>query len=806
MSLRNPKLFGLNVLSYLSDIVDKNQALNAINLPLTDLDIVRGASNAGMSRDDFKNLSRLTTPIYKSLGRFGNESSNYISILNKKAGTTQTLFGNLVINGGLSGNSIRYRYVDGTGPLAIVKIADISTSRVSAWSSFANPVLNTSPISYGARVGIITGGALQFGTASLPNQIRLQTITTPQPKEFNSEIPTNKISCNIGGRVVTLYAMKGIPLIFTGFFRNLDASISLTSLINDIPASWKIIETTNSNSFTNYRNQGTTTSSIAYRSNIARERNIQFYYDPNYILSIIINSANITTLPKFSLPNLSTLNLSFNGIRNFPDLNFISPNIQNLFLIQNPFFQSDIATERTLNSNVISKIPTGLKELHLGGTFSGSIPENIIGNRFTELRALNLSRGGGPSFSPDSNDPNGYTPNVPNTCESYNISSNDFRTIGPSSGSSYNVKELTNLITLSLAGNGNLTDSNFSISASNTKIQSINISGTGLPLPDLNGKQSLISFFGTSCRNIESLLTSGGNYKFAGCGALRTLDLRSSPVTGAIPKFSNSSLTYLDLGGTTISGGDPNGDTSFVIPEKTFELTSDLLVLNLQSPNLLTSPIHPTTFSYTPNITQIVYNSSGRTTGAFPNISTCSRLGFLNIRSNNFTGNIPNFASNPNIYYADLSFNSFSGSIPSYRNLSALNQLYLYNNQFTRLLKFQNLPNLVTFQAHNNRLSGTIPDFSDCPNIFNLLLFNNRFTDYAPGSFLKIYRINYLDLSGNFLTQQAINSIVDDLFINYTTINRGGVTINLRGNATPGIESIDKIQFLRSRGWTIVYS
>ena len=41
-------------------------------------------------------------------------------------------FGNLDINGRISGNAIRYRYIDGTGSGASVKIADISTSRVSA--------------------------------------------------------------------------------------------------------------------------------------------------------------------------------------------------------------------------------------------------------------------------------------------------------------------------------------------------------------------------------------------------------------------------------------------------------------------------------------------------------------------------------------------------------------------------------------------------------------------------------------------------------------------------------------------------
>ena len=271
MALKNPKIFGLNVLSFFSDVENKNQALTALNLPPLDLEVIRGTSNAGATRNDFVSFSRLSQPIYKILDRYQSDSGTYLDILSGKAGTDSTLFGNLNINGGLSGNAIRFRYVDGTGPSAVIKIADISTSRVSAWSSSASPVIDTSPISYGARVGIITGGSLQFGTQSPSvSGPRLQTSITPQAKEFASEFPTHKINCTIGGQTVSLYAMKGIPLVFTGFFRNLDANITLTSLISGTPASWKIVNTSNANDFTSYANQGGTSSTINYRSSISR--------------------------------------------------------------------------------------------------------------------------------------------------------------------------------------------------------------------------------------------------------------------------------------------------------------------------------------------------------------------------------------------------------------------------------------------------------------------------------------------------------------------------------------------------------
>jgi Leucine-rich repeat (LRR) protein len=808
MTLRNPKLFGLNVLSYYADVENKNKALIALNLPPLDLDVIRGSSNAGAIRNDFISFSRLSQPLYKILDRYQFDSLTYLDILSNKAGTDTTLFGNLNINGGLSGNSIRYRYVDFTNPTSpIVKIADISTSRVSAWSSSASPVIDTSPISYGARVGIITGGSLQFGTQSPSvSGPRLQTTITPQAKEFASEFPTHKINCTIGGQTVSLYVMKGIPLIFTGFFRNLDATITLRNLISGTPASWKIVNTANANDFVRYRNRGGNSSTINYRSSISRERYIQFYYNPDEISSITITSANISTLPVTKLANATTLNFSYNNLRNFPDLTFFSPNVQSIYFVQNPFYLSDTVAERKLNSNIINKIPTTIRNFVMGGTFYGSITQNIIANRFPNLTELNLSRGGGAYFHPDDSDNTCALPNVSNDCQTYLVDSNDFRAFGTTNtgAGQYNIRDLTNLTTLSLNANYYLEyNGEDLISSSNNKIQAVNIYYTAVRCPNLSGKQSLTTFYGHYNRNIGSIFTSGNTYKFDGCGSLSTLYFYASPLTGRMPKFTNTSLTYLELRGTSMEGGDPNGNDSFVIPEKTFEVSPNLQYMLLQSGNLLTSPIHPNAFTYTPNLYYLWYISYGRTGGSIPSLSSCSNLTWIVLHYNNFNGNFPNLAANPGIYYVDCSYNSLSGNIPGFKNLSNLHVLYFYNNQFTGITKFTNLPNLAYFYAHNNQLSGEIPDFTDCPNMYYLILFNNQFTSYKSGSFSSLYRLRYLDLSSNLLSQQAINSIISDLYTNYNSINRGGVTINLRGNAVPSGTSLDYIDILRSKGWSI---
>jgi len=804
MALRNPKIFGLDVTKNLADVKDKEIALEFLNLPRRTLNVIQGSANAGATRGDWVSLSRLTDPIYKTLDRSFQESLSCGGLLDSRAGTERTLFGNLNINGSISGNAVRFRYVDFS--TSSVKIADISTSRVSAWSSSASPAIATSPISYGARVSIRSTGALQFGTQSGTSGPRLQTSITPQVKEFDSEFPTHKISCTIGGSTVVLYAMKGIPVVFTGFFRDLDASITLTGLISNTPASWKIVETGNANNFSNFTNQGNETSSINYRSSISRERYIQFYYNPDNIQKITLTSANIAELPVVKFNAATHINFSSNQLREFPDLTTITPSLTSLNLIGNPLHQSGISTERKLNSAVVNKIPTSLTELYLGQTFYGSITQNIIANRFTGLKVLYLSRAGGQYFHPDNDDPTCQLPNVPNSCVTYSVQNNDFRAFGTSVGIAKTINDLTDLTTLDLYGNYSLSGT-VNINASNTKIQSINSGYTNLPLPTgLAGKNSFTTLHHQYARNAGPLIGAAG-YLYEGCNSLSTIDLYASNVTGALPIFTNTALSYLELRNTNLTGGGPS-DTSNVIPEKTFENCTNLQYMLLQSGNLLTASIHPNAFSYAPNLYYLWYISYGKTTGDIPNLGTNKNLTYLVLHLNNFTGSMPPLSSNKKIYYVDVSYNALSGAIPAFSNLPSLYQLYLYNNQFTSLKEFKDLSFLAYFYAHNNKLAGEIPSFEECPNLYYLILFNNQLTSYKTGALKNNHNLRYLDLSGNLLTGQAVNQILADLLLNYNAVKRGDVTVNLRGgNALPsGQTALDTIDILRSKGWSIVYN
>ena len=816
MAITNPKLFGLNVLSFLSDVENKNAALRSLDLNILDLDVIRGANNAGGQLGDWLSFSRLKQPIHKAIARYKEESSTYNTILGKKAGTDNILFGNLTINGALSGNAVRYRYIKGlndpTASSRTIGFADISTSRVSSWSSFATPVIATSPISYGGRVGIKSEFSLKFeGTSS---STRLKTSITPTAREFASELPTSEITVLINGTPVKLYAMKGIPLVFRGFFRNFDSTI----VINQIPgvaASWKVIETGNQNNFVNFADKGGITSSIQFRSSRSRERNIQFYYNPDNINQITIQSAGIDLLPVTVLNSLTRLDLRYNNLKNFPDFNFIAPSIKQILLSRNPFYLSETVSERKLNANIINKIPAGITELNLADSFNGSLDPNIF-SKFTTLLTLFLGSDTSVKFYPDGENGNTPIPNVSDTCTNYSAYNNDFHSIANSSGNNKNIKELTNLSYLHISGCYNLTDSTFVNGLASDEITYVNIAATNLPFPVLQGKAKLEEFYGHYCRTSGGLFL-GNTFKFGNCNALKTLYVTHTNLGGQrFPRFTNAALQTINFSFTNITGGLKDGavtNDDFVIHKDTFKDCPSLLDFRVISGSLLTAPIDNAAFTFTPQLATIHYESNGRTTGSIPNFNSCTNLGSCNLKNNAFTTGTPNFQTSLNINYVNLSMNKLGGAIPTYKNLSNLTELYLNNNKFTAISKFINLPKLRYFYCHNQfidgspGISGEIPDFSSCPSMYYLVMYNNAFTSYKDGAFKSLYQLRYLDISNNNLSITALENIVEDLYSNYTETPRGGVTINLKNALQTGLsindDILDIVTLLRAASWTV---
>ena len=221
--------------------------------------------------------------------------------------------------------------------------------------------------------------------------------------------------------------------------------------------------------------------------------------------------------------------------------------------------------------------------------------------------------------------------------------------------------------------------------------------------------------------------------------------------------------------------------------------------------------IHPDSFLFNSELYYIWYRSYGRTTGNISQLFNAnSKLQYIWMQSNAFTGTIPNFTGNPSIYYVNLQYNQLSGTIPGFKNLNSLRFLYLQNNNLTAIGEPESLPNLYTYQAPNNQLAGQIPDFSGCTNLRSLTLRNNQLTSYKVGAFAKLYRMNFIDLKFNNLTQTDLDNMLVDLVDNWTSINRGGVSINLKNQTNssgslifPSEIGYDAARTLASKGWSI---
>ncbi|XP_071712553.1 probable LRR receptor-like serine/threonine-protein kinase At1g74360 [Rutidosis leptorrhynchoides] len=137
---------------------------------------------------------------------------------------------------------------------------------------------------------------------------------------------------------------------------------------------------------------------------------------------------------------------------------------------------------------------------------------------------------------------------------------------------------------------------------------------------------------------------------------------------------------------------------------------------------------------------------------------SCSgnRVTGINLSNNNIAGNIfNNFSALTGLAYLDLSTNSISGSLledlGSCQNLKLLN---LSHNMINGELNLSGLGNLEVLDLSVNRISGNIS--MSFPMICNSLvvanLSANNFSGEIGRSIDSCYKLEYVDLSTNFLT------------------------------------------------------
>src|SRR6056300_773498 len=137
--------FGLNANKNFSEVQDKIKSLANLGLDIEDLDKIRGISNVGVIAADIKSLANLQEDAGRALGALRADANIWDDITRDFKTVRDIIKTNTVIEEGqLKAQAVKYTFYDyGTDTL---KTADISTSRVSAWSQFPN----TTEIFYGS--------------------------------------------------------------------------------------------------------------------------------------------------------------------------------------------------------------------------------------------------------------------------------------------------------------------------------------------------------------------------------------------------------------------------------------------------------------------------------------------------------------------------------------------------------------------------------------------------------------------------------------------------------------------------------
>jgi hypothetical protein len=375
MAITNNRIFGLAVPLSLADIPDRQEALLNLGLNQEDFEIIRGIDAAGFDSNDLQTLSNLSTPIYKTFDRYISDVLTYNTGLGDSSGSDIVTRGNLEVLGPILATSFRYSLLDTLSEAnPVLRWGDISTSRVSSWSAIGDT------IAYGGDIDI--SGKLSVG--------KLKTSSTPTLRTFLAESVTHKIAINLNGSTRYIYAMKGIPIRFRGYFRNLTASIGLNTSVAP-PSAWRIYNV-GTTSYADYQDSASSsTTNLDYKSPSAAERNIEIYINPTNIDSFTLQQSNIIELPKTRLINCKTFLFAENGLTTFPNFTFLTPALTTLTLDDNKFFNATAADERYFGRKIAEKLPSTLVSLNVRGCFVGTLLQNVL-NKFTQLRTFNAQR------------------------------------------------------------------------------------------------------------------------------------------------------------------------------------------------------------------------------------------------------------------------------------------------------------------------------------------------------------------------------------------------------------------------------
>lgn len=819
---------GLNLRFLLNDIFDRDRAVLNIGLNREDLLRISGLSNAleggtGPSQD-MRALTNLDLDQEKELYalRISGEAiqNNVIGIRD----VGQSLDVDINLEGKqLKAAAIKYDYLRmdnrPSDPSNLeYKKADISTSRVSSWSSSDSPVTATSPIFY--------GGDLQINSSDIVYAGSLRVVDSPDRIRYEAETPTHVVSLNINGTEQKFLAMKGIPLQFETFFRNADLHVSLTApIINSqgraISPTWRILNLDASNK--EYDNQNPPQgfdNPWRYRDVQNRPRLLELYYNPLNIKELKLRSLNMSEWPNVPLENLQSLDIMFNDFYTLPDFKTNAPALKLLALQGNNLSRGGIPGTTQLNQNVEE---TTLENLNINGVFSDD--QYLDLTAFSALKTLNFSsyyrsrstrRMTGGTFTPDVwSEGSGGSRNT--RIEFYWIHYQPYTRIPYSIEESNSLRYLlvwANNVTGVGDPNGLLDDNKFITLPNASNLTYLRSYSNNHNFIDVSGKEELYWYehIWASLRNEDGHGGTDGIYldgKLSGCNKLayfipRGVNLYRKNESTAIADFANlPALYYVDLRWTQVAGW---------FDHQSFLNTSSLRYLYIRhgrfNGDLFREGSGDVFGDNCPNFyyLRVLYNRN--ITGRLPNFTNNPNLRIIVIHGTSMNGSLPTFNNNRNFAYLYAGDNKFTGTVPAF-NGAHFRYIHINHNNLSGEMPQLTCPGLIEFYVYNNNISGIVPSFSNCTSLRKIKLQNNSFNIVNKGTFALNTNLVELDLSNNNLSTTSAEAMLADFVANYEARPRGGVIINLQGNninTTALLQNNtnqENLNVLRSVGWSI---
>jgi hypothetical protein len=821
---------GLNVAKALNDVDDSSAALINLGLNKLDLDLVSGltASENDVNIREFHTVAGLVVDQKKTLYSLGRSSEAMAGELNSLADIKQPLGYNYRLNSQLQAGAIKYGYFDFATNTQ--KQADISTSRVSSWSTIGNT------ISYGGEVKVV-GPTFSFLT--------LGTTVAPLAKSFRSEVPTHAIKLKVDGVEQDFLAMKGIPLVFDTFFRNADLTAGVNAISDGsgvIPITWRITNEDDGQSYNSGDGSGGSTSvgtgselspvTFPFRDSTSKARKLEFFYNPANVVRLSLNGLNLSTWTNVSLPALKRLDISSNDFYQLPSFRSdasaktsltaegLAPVLTHMTINNNNMSRATNASGVQITANAqLNTLPTTLQSLEMNGVFSDSTTIDLLD--YTSLTNFYM-HSYYDSYAQRSMTGGTVMPKVATSIQSYQIYNQPFSQM---CNGLINSTNLTYLWfpwcgTSQKEGGGDIT-------IASPVIQYFLSYGNGHNVVNMSAKTSLVNY--TQQYSSPSGSTTFVS-KFTGCTALVDLNFYGSGVTGSIQAGLQNLESLRTFEGRYSGISGELRDTSF---QGTNKLVTLLLAASSHTGTDFfgSSPTNSsqggTVFHNTLDLQNLYAYSNKNIRGQMPNMSKSVKLRVVYLHNTGLSGPLPAFSGCDSLYYIEMNYTrdgddqGFTGTIPTY-SLPGLNYLFLTFNRLTGQCPAFQCPFLYQLSIDSNELVGSIPNLSGCSRLQRIIMNNNSMTGYVEGNLRSNIYASVIDISNNKLTAAVGPTLISDLLKNWGSNPRSGVTVNLLGNSVSGVgltesntrndgtdptsetSTASKLDTLRAKGWTIL--